>query len=114
MSTTSDEMMRAISPTAWGGAELLAEIETPRPVPGPTEILVRVHAAGHPLLEVGRVDAGGVDADLDLGRDRLRRRDLLDPQDLRSAELMLDDRLHRPDLRTGSWTILPFATFASP
>lgn len=46
MSITSDEMMRAISPTAWGGAELLAEIETPRPVPGPTEILVRVHAAG--------------------------------------------------------------------
>jgi NADPH:quinone reductase-like Zn-dependent oxidoreductase len=38
--------MRAISPTGWGGAELLAEIRTPRPVPGTTEILVRVHAAG--------------------------------------------------------------------
>jgi NADPH:quinone reductase-like Zn-dependent oxidoreductase len=46
MSTTTDEMMRAISPTAWGGAELLAEIETPKPVPGATEVLVRVRAAG--------------------------------------------------------------------
>jgi NADPH:quinone reductase-like Zn-dependent oxidoreductase len=46
MSTITDQTMRAISPTAWGGAELLAEIETLRPVPGATEILVRVHAAG--------------------------------------------------------------------
>jgi NADPH:quinone reductase-like Zn-dependent oxidoreductase len=42
----TDQTMRAISPTEWGGAEHLAEIRTPRPVPGPTEILVRVDAAG--------------------------------------------------------------------
>ncbi|WCB95342.1 Narbonolide/10-deoxymethynolide synthase PikA2, modules 3 and 4 [Baekduia alba] len=46
MSTMTAEMMRAISPTAWGGAELLAEIATPKPVPGATEVLVRVRAAG--------------------------------------------------------------------
>ncbi|MFI6051752.1 NADP-dependent oxidoreductase [Streptomyces violascens] len=38
--------MRAISPLRWGGPEVLAEIETERPEPGPAEILVRVHAAG--------------------------------------------------------------------
>jgi NADPH:quinone reductase-like Zn-dependent oxidoreductase len=38
--------MRAVSPTAWGAAELLTEITLPRPDPLPTEILVRVHAAG--------------------------------------------------------------------
>ncbi|MFI6686995.1 NADP-dependent oxidoreductase [Streptomyces sp. NPDC050485] len=40
------QTMRAISPLEWGGPEVLAEIETERPEPGPTEILVRVHAAG--------------------------------------------------------------------
>jgi NADPH:quinone reductase-like Zn-dependent oxidoreductase len=38
--------MRAISPRQWGGPEVLTEIEIDRPTPGPTEILVRVHAAG--------------------------------------------------------------------
>ncbi|MFE0087887.1 NADP-dependent oxidoreductase [Streptomyces sp. NPDC058991] len=38
--------MRAISPAAWGGPEVLREVTLARPAPGPTEILVRVHAAG--------------------------------------------------------------------
>ncbi|MFJ6747963.1 MULTISPECIES: NADP-dependent oxidoreductase [unclassified Streptomyces] len=38
--------MRAISQDAAGGPEVLKVITTDRPVPGPTEILVRVHAAG--------------------------------------------------------------------
>jgi NADPH:quinone reductase-like Zn-dependent oxidoreductase len=40
------ERMRAIIATAWGAADLLAEVEVEPPVPGPTEVLVRVHAAG--------------------------------------------------------------------
>jgi NADPH:quinone reductase-like Zn-dependent oxidoreductase len=46
MQDHSPERMRAITASAWGPAELLAEIEVDRPVPGPTEVLVRVHAAG--------------------------------------------------------------------
>jgi NADPH:quinone reductase-like Zn-dependent oxidoreductase len=38
--------MRAISPRGWGDADLLEQIEVDRPEPGPTEILVRVRAAG--------------------------------------------------------------------
>ncbi|MEU4328211.1 NADP-dependent oxidoreductase [Nonomuraea dietziae] len=38
--------MRAISQDVLGGPEVLKEIELPRPEPGPTEVLVRVHAAG--------------------------------------------------------------------
>ncbi|MBP2336421.1 NADPH:quinone reductase-like Zn-dependent oxidoreductase [Saccharothrix coeruleofusca] len=38
--------MRAISQDRFGGPEVLHEVERPRPEPGPTEILVRVHAAG--------------------------------------------------------------------
>ncbi|QIP83654.1 NADP-dependent oxidoreductase [Streptomyces sp. Tu 2975] len=38
--------MRAITVPSWGGPETLTPAEVPRPVPGPTEILVRVHAAG--------------------------------------------------------------------
>jgi len=38
--------MRAISQDVFGGPEVLAEVRLPRPVPGPGEILVRVHAAG--------------------------------------------------------------------
>ncbi|MFD7014524.1 NADP-dependent oxidoreductase [Streptomyces sp. NPDC059928] len=40
------QTMRAISHLRSGGPEVLAEIETERPEPGPTEVLVRVHAAG--------------------------------------------------------------------
>ena len=36
--------MLAIAVTRWGGPEVLEEVEVPRPEPGPTEILVAVHA----------------------------------------------------------------------
>ncbi|MFJ4833574.1 NADP-dependent oxidoreductase [Streptomyces sp. NPDC088747] len=38
--------MRAISQDVLGGPEVLKEVELERPVPGPSELLVRVHAAG--------------------------------------------------------------------
>lgn len=38
--------MRAITVQRAGGPEVLAEVELPRPEPGPVEVLVRVHAAG--------------------------------------------------------------------
>ncbi|MET9296844.1 NADP-dependent oxidoreductase [Streptomyces sp. NPDC003077] len=43
---TPTPTMRAISQDRPGGPDVLKVIETARPVPGPTEILVRVHAAG--------------------------------------------------------------------
>jgi NADPH:quinone reductase-like Zn-dependent oxidoreductase len=51
MTTTSDDrggpaMMRAVRQTTLGGPEVLELVEVPRPVPGPTEVLVRVTAAG--------------------------------------------------------------------
>ncbi|WP_030718066.1 NADP-dependent oxidoreductase [Streptomyces sp. NRRL S-237] len=39
-------MMRAVTQDRPGGPEVLRLVETERPAPGPTEILVRVHAAG--------------------------------------------------------------------
>ncbi|TMR03056.1 NADP-dependent oxidoreductase, partial [Nonomuraea turkmeniaca] len=38
--------MRAITQAAFGGAEVLEVVRVPRPEPLPTEVLVRVHAAG--------------------------------------------------------------------
>jgi NADPH:quinone reductase-like Zn-dependent oxidoreductase len=38
--------MRAISQDELGGPEVLREVEIERPVPGPSEVLVQVHAAG--------------------------------------------------------------------
>ncbi len=38
--------MRAVSQDRAGGPEVLGLVDLPRPQPGPTEILVRVHAAG--------------------------------------------------------------------
>ncbi|WP_369240193.1 NADP-dependent oxidoreductase [Streptomyces sp. R21] len=38
--------MRAIGQDSFGGPDVLKIIEVPRPVPGPAEVLVRVHAAG--------------------------------------------------------------------
>jgi NADPH:quinone reductase-like Zn-dependent oxidoreductase len=38
--------MRAVSQDDFGGPEVLKEVERPRPAPGLSEILVRVHAAG--------------------------------------------------------------------
>jgi NADPH:quinone reductase-like Zn-dependent oxidoreductase len=42
----SSETMRAIRQTTLGGPEVLELVEVPRPDPFPTEVLVRVHAAG--------------------------------------------------------------------
>ncbi|MDT9691347.1 NADP-dependent oxidoreductase [Streptomyces sp. P9(2023)] len=44
--TAAPATMRAVTATAWGGPEVLTETRVARPEPGPTEILVRVHAAG--------------------------------------------------------------------
>ncbi|MFJ7202534.1 NADP-dependent oxidoreductase [Streptomyces sp. NPDC098789] len=38
--------MRAVVVSQWGGPEVLTETTIDRPEPGPTEVLVRVHAAG--------------------------------------------------------------------
>jgi NADPH:quinone reductase-like Zn-dependent oxidoreductase len=38
--------MRAISQAVFGGPEVLEEVRRPRPAPGVSEVLVRVHAAG--------------------------------------------------------------------
>ena len=38
--------MRAISQDSWVALEVLKEVQIERPVPGPSEVLVRVHAAG--------------------------------------------------------------------
>ncbi|MDA3628639.1 NADP-dependent oxidoreductase [Saccharopolyspora sp. WRP15-2] len=40
------ETMRAISQDEFGGPEVLREVELPRPEPGPSQVLVQVHAAG--------------------------------------------------------------------
>jgi NADPH:quinone reductase-like Zn-dependent oxidoreductase len=39
-------MMRAIEITAFGGPEVLQVADMPMPVPGKSEVLIRVHAAG--------------------------------------------------------------------
>jgi NADPH:quinone reductase-like Zn-dependent oxidoreductase len=44
--TETTTTMRAIAATSWGGPDVLEEVIVPRPEPGPTEILVAVHAAG--------------------------------------------------------------------
>jgi NADPH:quinone reductase-like Zn-dependent oxidoreductase len=49
MTETSEDKttgMRAMTQDAFGGPDVLREAELPRPVPGMSEILVRVHAAG--------------------------------------------------------------------
>lgn len=46
MSESQAPQMRAVSQDTAGGPDVLKVITTGRPVPGPTEILVRVHAAG--------------------------------------------------------------------
>ncbi|WP_019890517.1 NADP-dependent oxidoreductase [Streptomyces purpureus] len=45
-SNAATATMRAIGTPEWGGPEVLTEVRLARPEPGPTEILVRVHAAG--------------------------------------------------------------------
>ncbi|BDH16321.1 NADP-dependent oxidoreductase [Streptomyces hygroscopicus] len=46
MPETRTPQMRAVSQDTAGGPDVLKMTTTDRPVPGPTEILVRVHAAG--------------------------------------------------------------------
>jgi NADPH:quinone reductase-like Zn-dependent oxidoreductase len=43
---STQNTMRAISQDVLGGPEVLKEVETERPVPGPNQVLVRVRAAG--------------------------------------------------------------------
>lgn len=43
---TIPQSMRAIDPAQPGGPDLLTVVERPVPVPGPGEVLIRVHAAG--------------------------------------------------------------------
>ncbi|WP_433467835.1 NADP-dependent oxidoreductase [Spirillospora sp. CA-128828] len=44
--TENGAAMRAVSQDVFGDPEVLKEVERPRPVPGMSEIVVRVHAAG--------------------------------------------------------------------
>ncbi|QUX25989.1 NADP-dependent oxidoreductase [Nocardiopsis sp. MT53] len=54
--------MRAVSQDAYGGPEVLREVRLPRPVPGPSQILVRVRAAGvNPTDWKHRANAGFLD-----------------------------------------------------
>ncbi len=46
MNTTTPSTMRAVVQQSFGGPEVLNVREVPRPTPLPTEVLVRVHAAG--------------------------------------------------------------------
>lgn len=52
--------MRAIRQEALGGPEVLELVEVPRPVPGPTEVLVRVTAAGVNPVDWKTRTRGGV------------------------------------------------------
>lgn len=51
--------MRAVVADGWGGPEVLEERELPRPVPGPTEIAVTVHAAGVNPVDLFSRASGG-------------------------------------------------------
>lgn len=44
--TSHMQTMRAVVASRWGATDVLEEAELPRPTPGPTEIVVAVHAAG--------------------------------------------------------------------
>jgi len=44
--SSTESAMQAIVAPRWGSADVLEPVRVPRPVPGPTEILVAVHAAG--------------------------------------------------------------------
>ncbi|MFD5074275.1 NADP-dependent oxidoreductase [Streptomyces sp. NPDC058371] len=62
--------MRAIGQDEFGGPEVLKVIEVARPVPGPAEVLVRVHAAGvNPTDSWHRATGGLAGAVIPLGWD---------------------------------------------
>ncbi|MFD7336803.1 NADP-dependent oxidoreductase [Streptomyces violascens] len=63
--------MRAIGQDSLGGPDVLKIIETPRPVPGPAEVLVRVRAAGVNPTDWWHRATGGLagDAPIRLGWD---------------------------------------------
>lgn len=46
MTTIDIQTMRAMAISEWGAPDVLREVRVPRPEPGPTEILVEVHAVG--------------------------------------------------------------------
>jgi NADPH:quinone reductase-like Zn-dependent oxidoreductase len=46
MTTIDTQTMRAMTISEWGAPDVLTEVRVPRPQPGPTEILVAVHAVG--------------------------------------------------------------------
>ncbi|MFD6069963.1 MULTISPECIES: NADP-dependent oxidoreductase [Amycolatopsis] len=52
--------MRAISQNRLGGPEVLELVEVEKPVPGPTQILVRVHAAGVNPVDWKTRETGGI------------------------------------------------------
>ncbi|MGW0662547.1 NADP-dependent oxidoreductase [Streptodolium elevatio] len=52
--------MRAIGQDTFGGPEVLRVVEVERPVPGPAEVLVRVHAAGVNPTDVWHRATGGL------------------------------------------------------
>ncbi|TXS56126.1 NADP-dependent oxidoreductase [Streptomyces sp. t39] len=55
--------MRAIGQDVLGGPEVLKIVETERPEPGPSEVLVRVHAAGVNPTDLWHRETGGLLAD---------------------------------------------------
>jgi NADPH:quinone reductase-like Zn-dependent oxidoreductase len=56
---TAQARMRAIAVSGWGGPDVLQPVIVARPEPGPTEILVAVHAAGvNPTDWKGRATGG--------------------------------------------------------
>jgi NADPH:quinone reductase-like Zn-dependent oxidoreductase len=56
---TAQATMRAIAAPTWGAPDVLESVTVPRPEPGPTEILVAVHAAGvNPTDWKGRATGG--------------------------------------------------------
>lgn len=52
--------MRAISQNRLGGPEVLELVDVERPTPGPTEILIRVHAAGVNPVDWKTRETGGI------------------------------------------------------
>jgi NADPH:quinone reductase-like Zn-dependent oxidoreductase len=57
--------MRAIITPRWGDADVLTEAEVPAPRPGPTELLVRVRAAGVNPVDFKTRAGGGISGLLD-------------------------------------------------